>query len=155
MNVAQYLPQPLIARSNEWISPVIITVRDLEQPALTGGIALGKQVLGALGMGDGFTHMEWFRSPTARWCSARSAAAPAARTSSTREQLGGDVHQVLLGDDADQAARPAPPAGSRSASRRISRSASMVGVSGVTVVTSRFMISATGGLRVASRRPWR
>jgi biotin carboxylase len=27
MNVAQYLPKPLIARTNEWISPVITTVR--------------------------------------------------------------------------------------------------------------------------------
>jgi biotin carboxylase len=61
MNVAHYLPKPLIARTNEWISPVIITVRDLDQAKLAGGIQLGKQVLRALGMGDGFTHMEWFR----------------------------------------------------------------------------------------------
>jgi biotin carboxylase len=63
INVAHYLPRPLEARSNEWISPVIITVRDLDQPALADGIALGRRVLGALGMGDGFTHMEWFRKP--------------------------------------------------------------------------------------------
>jgi biotin carboxylase len=62
-NVAQYLPKPLIARTNEWISPVIVTVRDLAQPAITGGTALGEKVLTALGMGDGFTHMEWFRKP--------------------------------------------------------------------------------------------
>lgn len=61
-NVAQYLPRPLDARSSEWISPVIITVRDLAQPALAAGIALGRKVLGALGMGDGFTHMEWYRT---------------------------------------------------------------------------------------------
>jgi biotin carboxylase len=63
MNVAQYLPPPLIARSEEWVSPVIITVRDLDQPKLRAGIELGKQVLGALGMVDGFTHMEWFKKP--------------------------------------------------------------------------------------------
>jgi biotin carboxylase len=62
-NVAQYLPKPLIARTNEWISPVIITVRDLDQAKLAPGLALGRQVLDALGMGDGFTHMEWFRKP--------------------------------------------------------------------------------------------
>jgi len=61
-NVAQYLPRPLDARSSEWISPVIITVRDLAQPRLAAGIALGRRVLGALGMGDGFTHMEWYRT---------------------------------------------------------------------------------------------
>jgi biotin carboxylase len=63
MNVAQYLPKPIVARSEEWISPVIVTVRNLEQPKLAKGIELGKSVLGALGMGDGFTHMEWFRKP--------------------------------------------------------------------------------------------
>jgi len=62
-NVAQYLPRPLIARSNEWISPVITTVRNLGQPALSDGIALGRRVLTALGMGTGFTHMEWFKKP--------------------------------------------------------------------------------------------
>jgi biotin carboxylase len=64
MNVAQYLPKPLEARSHEWISPVIITVRELDQAKLRDGIALGRGVLGALGMGDGFTHMEWFRKPS-------------------------------------------------------------------------------------------
>lgn len=62
-NVAHYLPKPLIARTNEWISPVIITVRDLQQPQLAAGQELGKKVLKALGMGDGFTHMEWFLKP--------------------------------------------------------------------------------------------
>ena len=63
-NVAQYLPKPLIARTNEWISPVIVTVRDLAQPALSAGVALGNKVLTSLGMGDGFTHMEWFKKPS-------------------------------------------------------------------------------------------
>jgi biotin carboxylase len=59
-NVAQYLPRPLDARTHEWISPVIVTVRDLQQPAIQKGIALGRQVLKALNMGTGFTHMEWY-----------------------------------------------------------------------------------------------
>jgi len=62
-NVAQYLPKPLVARTDESLSPVIVTVRDLAQPKLAGGIALGRAVLGALGMGSGFTHMEWFLTP--------------------------------------------------------------------------------------------
>jgi biotin carboxylase len=62
-NVAAYLPKPLEMRSLEWVSPVIITVRHMEQPKLQGGITLGRKVLGALGMGDGFTHMEWFLTP--------------------------------------------------------------------------------------------
>lgn len=63
LNVAQYLPKPIVARSVEWISPVIVTARDLAQPKLQGGIKLAHGVLGALGMGDGFTHMEWFLKP--------------------------------------------------------------------------------------------
>lgn len=62
-NVAQYLPKPLEMRSLEWVSPVIITVRDMHQAKLRGGITLGRNVLKALGMGDGFTHMEWFLTP--------------------------------------------------------------------------------------------
>lgn len=60
-NVAQYLPRPLVARTNEWISPIITTIKDMKQPKLREGIRLGMGVLGALGMGTGFTHMEWYR----------------------------------------------------------------------------------------------
>lgn len=63
INVAQYLPPPLIARSVESVSPVIITVRDLNQAKIRDGVQLGLGVLDALNMGDGFTHMEWFRKP--------------------------------------------------------------------------------------------
>jgi biotin carboxylase len=62
-NVAAYLPKPLEMRTLEWVSPVIITVRDMYQPKLAPGIELGRKVLRALGMGDGFTHMEWFLTP--------------------------------------------------------------------------------------------
>ncbi|MFK7927204.1 MAG: acetyl-CoA carboxylase biotin carboxylase subunit family protein [Myxococcota bacterium] len=60
-NVAQYLPRPLIARTEEWISPIILTYRNLEHPRLAEGIALGRKVLSALSMGTGFTHMEWYK----------------------------------------------------------------------------------------------
>lgn len=62
-NVAQYLPKPYEMRTLEWVSPVIVTVRDTAQPKLRGGIELGRKVLTALGMGDGFTHAEWFLTP--------------------------------------------------------------------------------------------
>jgi len=62
-NVAQYLPKPLEARSEQWISPVIITVRELDQAKIQAGIELGRKALAALDMGDGFTHMEWFFTP--------------------------------------------------------------------------------------------
>jgi biotin carboxylase len=62
-NVAEYLPRPLIARSNEWISPIIITLKDLNSNHIQQGISLGRGVLKALNMGDGFTHMEWYLTP--------------------------------------------------------------------------------------------
>ena len=63
-NVVQYLPKPIESRNNEWISPVQISARDLTQPRLQPGLRLGRDVLKALGMRDGFVHMEWFLTPT-------------------------------------------------------------------------------------------
>lgn len=60
-NIAWYRPRPLIARTNEWISPQVVALRDVDDPRLSGGIALGRAVLKALNMGSGFTHMEWYR----------------------------------------------------------------------------------------------
>ncbi len=62
-SVTQYLPNALEMRSHEWISPIMISIRDLEQPHLRPGIELGRRVLRALEMGDGMVHMEWFRTP--------------------------------------------------------------------------------------------
>jgi len=61
-NVTRYIPPALEMRSNEWISPIMLSVRDLAQPHITPGLELGRKVLTALGMGDGMTHMEWFRT---------------------------------------------------------------------------------------------
>jgi hypothetical protein len=62
-SVSQYFPNALVARQNEWISPIIRTIRHLDAPPVRDGVTLGRAVLGALGMGTGFTHMEWFRKP--------------------------------------------------------------------------------------------
>lgn len=60
-NIAWYRPRPLIARSNEWISPQVIALRNVEQPELAGGVRMGHDVIRALGFKTGFTHMEWYR----------------------------------------------------------------------------------------------
>jgi biotin carboxylase len=62
-SVTQYVPNALEMRSQEWVSPIMLSVRDLKQRHIQSGIALGRGVLKALGMGDGMTHMEWFRKP--------------------------------------------------------------------------------------------
>jgi hypothetical protein len=63
-NVALYLPKPLEASTTEWVSPIAITLRDLTQPDLAAGLKLGRAALEVLGMQDGFTHMEWYRTPS-------------------------------------------------------------------------------------------
>ncbi len=59
-NVAWYRPRPLIARSEEWISPQTITLREVDTKHLASGTEMGRAVLKALGFRTGFTHMEWF-----------------------------------------------------------------------------------------------
>jgi biotin carboxylase len=62
-SVTSYVPNALEMRSHEWISPIMLSVRDLGQPHVRAGIELGRNAMRALGMGDGMTHMEWFRKP--------------------------------------------------------------------------------------------
>ena len=60
-NIAWYRPRPLIARSNEWISPQVIALRDTGHPDLQQGVKMGFDVIEALQFDTGFTHMEWYR----------------------------------------------------------------------------------------------
>ena len=60
-NIAWYRPRPLVARSNEWISPQVIALQNLDQPDLQGGVKMGFEVIRALEFDTGFTHMEWYR----------------------------------------------------------------------------------------------
>jgi biotin carboxylase len=60
-NICQYHPRPLVTKMHEWISPVTLALRDLDDPSLSGGRELGVNVIAALGFTDGFTHMEWYR----------------------------------------------------------------------------------------------
>jgi len=60
-NIGYYRPRPLTARSEEWISPQTLCLRDLDAPHLKGGHEMGQAVLDALNMKTGFTHMEWYQ----------------------------------------------------------------------------------------------
>src|SRR5205823_4159395 len=60
-NICWYRPRPLLTKLHEWISPVIVSLRDLDAPDLQAGRALGAAAVKALGFRDGFTHMEWYR----------------------------------------------------------------------------------------------
>jgi len=60
-NIAWYRPRPLVARTEEWISPQVVALRHPDQPALAAGVEMGRRVLAALGFESGFTHMEWYQ----------------------------------------------------------------------------------------------
>jgi formate-dependent phosphoribosylglycinamide formyltransferase (GAR transformylase) len=62
-HILLYRPRPLQMSMHEWVSPVAISLRDLDVPYLQGGREMGLQVLSALGFDTGFTHMEWYRKP--------------------------------------------------------------------------------------------
>jgi formate-dependent phosphoribosylglycinamide formyltransferase (GAR transformylase) len=62
-HILLYRPRPLQMALHEWVSPVAISLRDLDVPYLEGGLRMGHQVLEALGFDTGFTHMEWYRKP--------------------------------------------------------------------------------------------
>jgi formate-dependent phosphoribosylglycinamide formyltransferase (GAR transformylase) len=63
-NISWYRPKPLIGRTVEWISPQTVTLRNPDAEGLAAGRRLGVEVLKALGYRDGFTHMEWFLTPS-------------------------------------------------------------------------------------------
>jgi hypothetical protein len=60
-NIAWYRPRPLVARGNEWISPQVIALRDIDHPDLRDGVKMGFDVIKALQFDTGFTHMEWYK----------------------------------------------------------------------------------------------
>ncbi|MEQ1568440.1 MAG: ATP-grasp domain-containing protein [Myxococcota bacterium] len=62
-SVSTYFPNVLEARKQEWISPIIYTFRDPTADEFSGGRAMGRAALRALGMGTGMSHMEWFKRP--------------------------------------------------------------------------------------------
>ncbi|MCC6774798.1 MAG: hypothetical protein IT360_26730 [Gemmatimonadaceae bacterium] len=62
-NVCFYRPNPLVARSTEWISPQTLALRDLTPTPVAAGVEMGHQVLKAMGFQTGFTHMEFFWTP--------------------------------------------------------------------------------------------
>ncbi len=63
-NIAWYRPKPIIGRNTEWISMQTVNLRNLDRPELAAGRELGRRVIETLGFSTGFTHMEWFSTPS-------------------------------------------------------------------------------------------
>ena len=62
-NVCWYRPRPLVMKQLEWVSPQTIALREPGAGPLAAGVAMGHDVLAAMGLGDGFAHMEWYLKP--------------------------------------------------------------------------------------------
>ncbi len=90
-NVAWYRPNVLQARSEEWVSPQTITLNRFDEPGLQKGIALGRRVIEALGFETGFTHMEWFLTPSGEAVFGEIAARPPGGRSTELMNYGGDI----------------------------------------------------------------
>ena len=63
-SIATYIPRALFMKENEWVSPITMVVRDPDTPDLAEGRTMGFRVLEALGFQTGYTHMEWYRTPS-------------------------------------------------------------------------------------------
>ncbi|MDP2957565.1 MAG: ATP-grasp domain-containing protein [Longimicrobiales bacterium] len=63
-SISTYIPRALFMKENEWVSPITLVLRDPDAPELAEGKRMGFQVLQALGFQTGYTHMEWYRTPS-------------------------------------------------------------------------------------------
>jgi len=63
-NIAWYRPKPIIGRNVEWISMQTVNLRNPGRPEFAAGCELGRRVIEVLGFRTGFTHMEWFLTPS-------------------------------------------------------------------------------------------
>lgn len=62
-SVADYRPPPLDVLRNPWIQWTVLLPRELDDPRYAAIRDVGPAAVQALGVRDGFTHMEWFRRP--------------------------------------------------------------------------------------------
>lgn len=60
-SISEYLPSCLEVLENPWIQWAVLLPRDISGDAYDAPRALGLAAVRALGLDDGFTHMEWFR----------------------------------------------------------------------------------------------
>jgi hypothetical protein len=60
-SISHYLPSCLEVLENAWIQWTCLLPRDISGPEYAGAHDMGTRAIAALGLDDGFTHMEWFQ----------------------------------------------------------------------------------------------
>jgi biotin carboxylase len=61
LSVSHYLPTPLTVLENPWIQWTCLLPREIDDGTFDDVKRVGIDAITALGLRDGFTHMEWFR----------------------------------------------------------------------------------------------
>lgn len=62
-SISHYVPSCLEVLENPWIQWVCLLPRSISGPEYGEARAMGLRAVAALGLRDGFTHMEWFQRP--------------------------------------------------------------------------------------------
>ncbi|MCA9737041.1 MAG: ATP-grasp domain-containing protein [Gemmatimonadota bacterium] len=62
-SINHYLPSPLEVLREPWIQWAVLLPREVDDPRYDGIRQVAGSALGALGMENGMSHMEWFRRP--------------------------------------------------------------------------------------------
>lgn len=60
-SITRYFPNPLHVLENPWIQMCMVTPREIDHPYFDDIRATAASAVRALGLRDGFTHLEWFR----------------------------------------------------------------------------------------------
>jgi biotin carboxylase len=75
-STTDYFPGPLQVLENPWIQWCVVLPREVRRPDVDGFVPVAQAALRALGMVNGFSHMEWFRRPDGRYAISEVGARP-------------------------------------------------------------------------------
>src|SRR5690606_19834161 len=75
-SIGRYYPGPLDIVRNDWMQWVVVLPREISGPEFDDVRTAGRAAIKALGLGEGMTHMEWFRRPDGSMAIGEIAARP-------------------------------------------------------------------------------
>jgi biotin carboxylase len=75
-SIGRYHPMPLNVIENPWIQWCVVLPRDIDGERYDNIRSLGSRAVTALGLRNGFSHLEWFRRPTGSVAISEVAARP-------------------------------------------------------------------------------